>query len=71
MDSRHFTDELIAGVIAGRRSLSEDERQYLIADTLTFEECSKEVARDLPGLSDKDLMRTAYNIWADYVSGQF
>ena len=71
MDGRHFTDELIAAVLEGRRSLSEAERQYLIADTPTFEECSKEVARDLPSLSDKDLMRTAYNVWAEYVSGQF
>lgn len=66
----HFTDELIVDVIDGRRALSEAERKFLIADTPTFEECDKDLARDLPGMSDKDLIRAAYNVWADYASGQ-
>lgn len=66
----HFTDELIVDVIDGRRHLSEAERKFLITDTPSFEECDKELARDLPGMSDKDLIRAAYNVWADYSSGQ-
>lgn len=66
----HFTDELIVDVIDGRRALSEAERKFLITDTPSFEECDKELARDLPGMSDKDLIRAAYNVWTDYASGQ-
>jgi hypothetical protein len=66
----HFTDDMIVEVIEGRRVLSEAERRFLIADTPSFEECDKDVARDLPGMSDKDLIRAAYNVWADYASGQ-
>lgn len=70
MNVAHFTDDLIVAVIDGRRELTEAERKFLITDTQSFEECDKDVAANLPGMSDKDLIRTAYNIWTDYVSGQ-
>jgi hypothetical protein len=65
----HFTDELIADVIDGRRALSEAERNFLITDTLSFEECDEDLASALPGMSDKDLIRAAYNVWVEYTSG--
>lgn len=70
MNVAHFTDDLIVDVIDGRRELSEAERKFLITDTPTFEECDKEIAQDMPGMSDKDLIRAAFNVWAEYASGQ-
>lgn len=70
MNVAHFTDDMIAAVIDGKRDLTEGERQFLLTDTPRFEECDKDTAAELPGMSDKDLMRTAYGVWADYASGQ-
>ena len=70
MNVAHFTDDLIVDVIDGRRELTEAERKFLVTDTPGFEECDKDVAAELPGMSDKNLIRTVYNIWADYASGQ-
>lgn len=70
MNVAHFTDDLIVDVIEGRRELTDAERKFLVTDTPHFEECDKELASELPGMSDKDLIRAAYNVWADYASGQ-
>jgi len=65
-----FTDQMIADIVAGRRALTEDERAFLLSDTPHFEECSKDTAAELPTMSDADLIRTAFNVWAEYAQGQ-
>lgn len=70
MNVAHFTDDLIVDVIEGRRELTEAERTFLVTDTPNFEECDKELAVELPSMSDKDLIRAAYSVWSDYASGQ-
>lgn len=70
MKITHFTDELIADVVNGQRTLTKEERQFLVEDTSRFEECDKEVAIDLPSMPDKELILAAYSVWADYASGQ-
>jgi hypothetical protein len=65
----HFTDEIKDQVIAGTRPLTKEEREFLIMDTPMFEECGRDLAVELPKMSDPDLMRAAYGVWADYASG--
>jgi hypothetical protein len=62
-----FTDERISEVRSGRSPLTQDERDFLIRDTPTFEECA-ETAADLAQMTDADLIATAYGVWADYAS---
>ena len=61
----HFTDERIGQIYDGT-PLTSEERAFLIEDTANFEECDKETAEQLPWLSDIDLMRRCYRVWADY-----
>lgn len=63
----HFTDALIDAVLNGH-PLSIEEREFLIRDTPTFEECN-ESQQELSVMSDAELMRAAYSVWADYASG--
>ena len=65
----HFTDERIAQIQEGG-SLTSEERAFLIEDTPHFEECSRELAGELMGMTDKDLLNAAYCVWAEYASGQ-
>lgn len=60
----HFTDARIEEVYAGS-PLTADERYFLVHDTGSFEDCPFS-GTELAGKSDKDLMRAAYNTWADY-----
>lgn len=64
----HFTDQRIASVYDGSEPLTLAERQFLIEDTPTFEECGESNAA-LNSMTDADLMQTAYGVWADYASG--
>lgn len=70
MKIRDFTDDRISEVRSGHSPLTAEEREFLIRDTPTFEECS-ESEEDLSEMSDADLMSAAYGVWADYVSSQF
>lgn len=70
MRYEHFTDDMIAAVIEGRVGLTTVEREFLVEDTPRFEECSKELAGELPAMNDPDLMRAAFVVWADYATGQ-
>jgi hypothetical protein len=64
-----FTDARIAAVLGGA-PLTESEREFLCKDTPSFEECQPETETDLRSLSDADLMRRCFCIWADYAQGQ-
>jgi hypothetical protein len=63
----HFTDDRIAEVRAGS-PLTPEERAFLIRDTPTFEEGMHLTEAELSAMTDKDLMATAYGVWADYAS---
>jgi hypothetical protein len=67
MSIGHFTDERIAQIQAGEGVLSTAEREFLVNDTPRFEECGY-TAAELERESDSDLMRIAYETWADYAS---
>jgi hypothetical protein len=69
MKADHFDDSRISAVMAGA-ALTPDERDFLVRDTPTFEEGMSLTEGELRQMSDKDLMRIAYNVWADYASGQ-
>lgn len=62
-----FTDERISEVRSGHSPLTKEEREFLVRDTPTFEECA-ESAADLAKMTDADLMAAAYGVWADYAS---
>jgi hypothetical protein len=64
-----FSDERISQVIGGA-PLTNDEREFLCTDTPRFEECQPETEADLRAMTDADLMRRCYHIWADYALGQ-
>ena len=63
-----FSDERIHQVRSGLAPLTAKEREFLVRDTPTFEECA-DSEDDLSKLNDADLMSTAYGVWADYASG--
>ncbi len=66
MNATHFDDDRIKAIYGGS-ALTADERAFLLDGTPTFEECG--LSRDdLSRLSDGDLMREAYSVWADYVA---
>lgn len=69
MSIRHFDDRRIYQVIAGD-PLTTEEREFLVTNTPTFEECQPEREVDLRALTDANLMRRAYDVWADYASTQ-
>lgn len=69
MKITHFTEELTNDVLDGVRLLSKEEREFLIKDTPSFEECL-EKPEELEKLGDCELMRACYRTWADYASGQ-
>jgi hypothetical protein len=69
MKATHFDDLRIAAIMAGA-ALTPDERDFLVRDTPTFEEGMSLTEGELRQMSDKELMQTAYNVWADYASGQ-
>ncbi len=68
MDILHFTDERIEEVYDGE-ALTVEERQFLVDDTYTFEECSFS-KRELSAMTDIELMSTCYGIWAEYAKDQ-
>lgn len=63
------TDFDVQAVLDGK-PLTERERAFLIADTPRFEEGMHLTQESLAKLSDAELMREAYNVWADYARGQ-
>lgn len=66
MNHADFTDERIAEVLEGS-PLTSEEREFLVTDTPTFEECQPEREADLRLLDDAALMRRCHSVWADYV----
>lgn len=64
-----YTDFNVQAVIDGK-PLTDDERAFLIRDTPRFEEGMHLTEEFLSGLTDVDLMREAYSVWADYASTQ-
>lgn len=64
-----FDDNFISAVINGTETLTVEEREFLVTDTASFEECCHTKA-ELREMSDSDLMSTAYWAWSDYVRGQ-
>jgi hypothetical protein len=68
MNTSHFTDDIIEAIRSGKRSLTQEERYFLIHDTLTFEECEY-ADTELATMDDPELMRAAYGVWADYAAG--
>lgn len=69
MNPMHFGDERIDQIRMGSSALTPEERQYLVTDTPTFEEC-QHTEEQLRAMSDPDLMTSAYWVWAEYASGQ-
>lgn len=67
MNIAHFTDSRIAEIHEGTLSMTPEERAFLIASTPGFEECDRS-ADDLAAMSDAELMRAAYGVWADFAS---
>ena len=65
----HFDDLRIDDITSGRTPMTAAEREYLLADTLRFEECLHSET-ELKALDDIALMKAAYGAWADYASGQ-
>lgn len=63
-DRLYFGDERIFAIQAGA-PMTAEEREFLVTDTPRFEECTHTEA-ELRAMSDKDLMSTAYSVWADY-----
>jgi len=64
-----YTDFDVEAVLAGKR-LTPEEREFLITDTPRFEEGMHLTSEALAQLGDADLMREAYNVWADYARSQ-
>ena len=64
-----YTDFDVPAVLGGK-PLTPAERAFLIRDTPTFEEGMHLKEADLAALSDAELMRIAYRVWADYASTQ-
>lgn len=65
-----YTDFDHEAVMQGTKPLTPEERAFLIEDTPNFEEGMHLTSEGLAQLSDADLMREAYNVWADYASTQ-
>jgi hypothetical protein len=63
------TDFDVEAVLAGK-PLTVEERAYLIESTPRFEEGMHLTSEGLSKLSDAELMREAYHVWADYASTQ-
>ena len=68
MNVEHFNDLLIHQILCGL-PLTPEEREFLVTDTVTFEECY-EKETELRKFSDRDLMKHAYTVWCNYASGQ-
>lgn len=66
---RDFDEVRIDDIVSGRVPMTAFERDFLCSDTARFEECQHTEA-ELRVMSDKDLMNTAYWVWAEYASGQ-
>lgn len=64
-----YTDFNVEAALAGQ-PLTAAEREFLIRDTPRFEEGMHLTEQSLSTLSDIELMREAYNVWADYASTQ-
>ncbi len=45
--------------------LTSEERNYLLEDIPTFEECHR-TREELAAMTDAELMNTAYSVWVDY-----
>ena len=65
-----FSDQRIHDVVHLGFPLTSEEREFLVTYTAPFEECQPETEGDLRALSDGDLMRRCYDVWADYASTQ-
>ena len=65
-----YTDFDHEAVIQGYKTLTPEERAFLIEDTPNFEEGMHLTSEGLAQLSDAELMREAYNVWADYAQSQ-
>jgi hypothetical protein len=65
-----YTDFDVDAVTQGHKTLTPEEREFLIHDTPTFEEGMHLTPEELAKLSDADLMREAYSVWADYARSQ-
>lgn len=64
MNALHFSDELIEEITSGRRSLTNEERMFLVGES-RMEECSAS-REECEAMTDQDLMRTIYWAWSDY-----
>lgn len=69
MNIASFTDERIDAILRGS-PLTAEEREFLVTDTPSFEECQPEKEADLRALDDAALMRRCYSVWSDYASTQ-
>jgi hypothetical protein len=65
-----YTDFDVPAIEAGTRKLTDEEREFLIQDTPRFEEGMHLTTDELRVMSDPELIRTAYTVWADYASTQ-
>lgn len=65
----NYTDFDVPAVLAGK-PLTAEEREFLIRDTPRFEEGMSFTQAHLRTLSDRELMRVAYDVWSDYASTQ-
>lgn len=65
-----YTDFDWESIVAGSLALTPEQRAFLIRDTPNFEEGMHLTSEGLAQLSDAELMREAYNVWADYASTQ-
>lgn len=66
MTVEHFTDARIEQIQSGMGVLSTEEREFLVTNTASMEECWPEREEDLRKMADSKLMSFAYRCWADY-----
>ncbi len=68
MKLTHFTIVRIASVMDGSTPLTDEEREFLVEDTATFDECIF-TSEELASLADRPLMNIARDVWAKYATG--
>ncbi len=65
----HFDEVRIDDIVSGQVPMTAAEREFLCTDVPRFEECTH-TRDELRAMSDRDLMNTAYFVWAEYAQGQ-
>lgn len=65
MDKNHFTDDVIDSLLMNERSMTQEERSYLVEDVLSFEENTLD-RQSINELSNQELMMHVVNVWSDY-----